>query len=81
MIQNYQTLLKSSQIKPSIQLKRKIFRRSGSIQTETETSIIESHIFFTSTVELKETERIASSLTNDMNKTTNQVAMTGTINY
>ena len=35
--QNYQPVLKSSQIKPCIQLKRRIFRRSGSIQHDTDT--------------------------------------------
>ena len=74
-------MLKSSHIKPCIQLKEKIFRRSGSIQSETETSIIGSDIFFTNTLQLKEAERIASWVTNDTNQTTNQVAMTGTIKY
>ena len=50
-IQNYQPVFKSSQMKPCIQLKRKIFRRSGFIQSETETSIMGSDVFFTSTVE------------------------------
>ena len=68
-------------MKPCIQLKRKIFRRSGSIQSETETSIIGSDIFFTRTVELKEAERIPSAVTNYTNQMTNQVAMTGMLNY
>ena len=68
-------------MKTCIKLKRKIFRRSGSINSETETSIIGSDIFFTRTVELKEAERIPSAVTNYTNQMTNQVAMTGTLNY
>ena len=50
-IQNYQPVFQSSQMKTCIKLKRKILRRSGSIQSDTETSIIGSDVFFTSTVE------------------------------
>ena len=74
-------MFKSSHIKPCIQLKRKVFRRSGSIQSETETSKIGSDVFVTSTVELKKAERIGSGVTNNVNEMTNQVAMTGTLSY